>query len=94
MMKGMFHINHPNQLYEACLLGKHVGKSFPKNVEFRENDTKTWVYCFQQKFEAYVIFKNIKALVEKKSGYVIKTLRSTSQNNSMNFVKMMRFIAF
>ncbi|RDX81243.1 hypothetical protein CR513_38114, partial [Mucuna pruriens] len=33
MVKGMPHINHPNQLCEACLLGKHARRSFPKEVE-------------------------------------------------------------
>ncbi|KHN28513.1 Retrovirus-related Pol polyprotein from transposon TNT 1-94, partial [Glycine soja] len=37
---------------------------------------KTWVYFLKQKSEAFVAFKNFKALVEKESGYVIKALRS------------------
>ncbi|RDX61772.1 hypothetical protein CR513_59968, partial [Mucuna pruriens] len=38
MVKGMPHINHPNQLYEACLLGKYARRSFPKEVESRANE--------------------------------------------------------
>ncbi|KAL0355685.1 UNVERIFIED_CONTAM: Copia protein [Sesamum radiatum] len=30
MVRGVPKINHPNQLCEACLLGKHARKSFPK----------------------------------------------------------------
>ena len=33
----MPHINHPNQLYEACLLGKHARRSFPNEAESRAN---------------------------------------------------------
>ncbi|RDX70427.1 hypothetical protein CR513_50318, partial [Mucuna pruriens] len=82
MVKGMPHINHPIQLCEACLLGKHARRSFPKEAELRENEplqivhTNTLVYFLKQKYEAFVIFKNFKALVEKESGYVIKALRS------------------
>ena len=36
---------------------------------------KTWVYFLKQKSEAFIIFKNFKALVEKKMGYVMKPLR-------------------
>ncbi|RDY04651.1 hypothetical protein CR513_11615, partial [Mucuna pruriens] len=37
MVKGMFHINHPNQLCEACLLGKHARRCFPKEAKSRAN---------------------------------------------------------
>ena len=37
---------------------------------------KTWVYFLKKKSEVFVAFKNFKALVEKKSGYEIKALRS------------------
>ncbi|RDY09484.1 hypothetical protein CR513_06137, partial [Mucuna pruriens] len=101
MVKGMPHINHPNQLCEACLLGKHARRSFPKEAKSRANEPlqlmhtdicgpidlpsfsknkyfllfindfnrKTWVYFLKHKSEAFVIFKNFKALVEKESGY-------------------------
>ncbi|KAL0356305.1 UNVERIFIED_CONTAM: Retrovirus-related Pol polyprotein from transposon TNT 1-94 [Sesamum radiatum] len=32
MVRGVPKINHPNQLCEACLLGKHARKSFPKET--------------------------------------------------------------
>ncbi|KAL4378928.1 hypothetical protein GQ457_02G031910 [Hibiscus cannabinus] len=37
---------------------------------------KTWVYFLKQKSEAFGAFKNFKALVEKESGFEIKSLRS------------------
>jgi len=39
MMRGMPHINRPNQLCKACLLGKHARRSFPKEVESRGTPT-------------------------------------------------------
>ena len=36
---------------------------------------KNMVYFLKQKSEVFVAFKNIKALVEKESGYEIKALR-------------------
>ncbi|XP_070014347.1 uncharacterized protein [Nicotiana sylvestris] len=35
MVHGIPSINHPNQLCEACLLGKHARKSFPKEAMSR-----------------------------------------------------------
>ena len=104
----MSSINHPNQLCEACLLGKHSKRSFPKEATTRatkplqlvhtdvcgpinpssfgknkyfllfidDYSRKTWVYFLKQKSEAFVAFKNFKSLVEKESGYEIKSLRS------------------
>lgn len=37
---------------------------------------KTWVYLLQEKSEAFLAFKNYKALVEKEVGQPIKTLRT------------------
>ncbi|RDX85080.1 hypothetical protein CR513_33778, partial [Mucuna pruriens] len=111
-VKGIPHINHPNQLCETCLLGKHVRRSFPKEVESRVNgllqlvhtvvcspidppsfgknkyfllfidnfSMKTWY-----KYEAFVIFKNFKALVENESSYneirCLLTVPRTLQQN-------------
>ncbi|RDX68736.1 hypothetical protein CR513_52243, partial [Mucuna pruriens] len=36
MMKGMPHINHPNQLCKACLLGKHARRNFSKEAKSRK----------------------------------------------------------
>ncbi|RDY01786.1 hypothetical protein CR513_14843, partial [Mucuna pruriens] len=79
MVKGMPHINHPNQLCEASLLGKHAKRSFPKEVESRANKPLQLVHIHKSK--TFVIFLNFKALVEKKSGYVIKALRSDREFN-------------
>ena len=35
MVDGILSINHPNQLCEACLLGKHERRSFPKETASR-----------------------------------------------------------
>ena len=37
---------------------------------------KIWVYLLKTKYEAFAYFKEFKAMVEKQSGYVIKTLCS------------------
>ncbi|KAJ7962054.1 Retrovirus-related Pol polyprotein from transposon TNT 1-94 [Quillaja saponaria] len=107
MVFGLPFIDHPNQLCEACLLGKHARKSFPKEAtrateplqlihtdvcgpikpcSFGKNHyfllfiddytRKTWVYFLKKKSEAFEVFKKFKALVEKESGHVIKSLRS------------------
>ncbi|KAL4352077.1 hypothetical protein GQ457_06G007290 [Hibiscus cannabinus] len=108
MVNGIPTISHPNQLCEACLLGKHARSSFPKESTSRaaeplqlvhtdvcgpikppsfgksryfllfidDYSRKTWVYFLKQKSEAFGAFKNFKALVEKESGFDIKSLRS------------------
>ncbi|KAL4301681.1 hypothetical protein GQ457_10G015230 [Hibiscus cannabinus] len=108
MVNGILTISHPNQLFEACLLGKHARSSFPKEATSRATEPlqlvhtdvcgpinppsfgkniyfllfiddynrKTWVYFLKQKSEAFGAFKNFKALVEKESGFEIKSLRS------------------
>ncbi|KAL4280657.1 hypothetical protein GQ457_03G000810 [Hibiscus cannabinus] len=108
MVNGIPTISHPNQLCEACLLGKHARSSFSKEATSRATEPlqlvhtdvcgpikppsfgksryfllfiddysrKTWVYFLKQKSEAFGAFKNFKALVEKESGFEIKSLRS------------------
>ncbi|KAJ7959769.1 Retrovirus-related Pol polyprotein from transposon TNT 1-94 [Quillaja saponaria] len=107
MVYGLPFIDHPNQLCEACLIGKHARKSFPKEAtrateplqlihtdvcgpikpcSFGKNHyfllfiddytRKTWVYFLKKKSKAFEVFKKFKALVEKESGHVIKSLRS------------------
>jgi len=44
MVKGMSLINHPNQLCEACLLGKHARRSFPKEANSRAKESLQLVY--------------------------------------------------
>ncbi|RDX88466.1 hypothetical protein CR513_29937, partial [Mucuna pruriens] len=69
MVKGMPHINHPNQLCEACLLGKHARRSFPKEAESRANEPLQLVHTD-------VCGPIDPPSFEKESGYVIKALRS------------------
>ncbi|RDX64464.1 hypothetical protein CR513_56983, partial [Mucuna pruriens] len=87
MVKRMSYINHPNQLYETCLIDKHARRSFFEELESRVKKPiqhvytydfiiKTFMYFLKQKSDVFVIFKNFKTLVEKESGYVIKALRS------------------
>lgn len=108
IVNGMPLINHPDQLCEACLLGKHARKSFPKEATSRATEPlelihadvcgpikpssfgksnyfllfiddfsrKTWVYFLKEKSECFDVFKNFKAMVEKESGYVIRSLRT------------------
>ncbi|RDX64366.1 hypothetical protein CR513_57084, partial [Mucuna pruriens] len=75
MVKGMPHINHPNKFCEACLLGKHARRIFPKDIESRGNDRKTLMYFLKQKSKAFEILKNFEALVKMDSGCVIMVLR-------------------
>ncbi|KAL4280140.1 hypothetical protein GQ457_03G000400 [Hibiscus cannabinus] len=84
MVNGIPTISHPNQLCEACLLGKHDVRVFRKKQHQEQPSLsnlftpirKTWVYFLKQKSEAFGAFKNFKALVEKESGFEIKSLRS------------------
>ena len=53
---------------------------------------KTWVYFLRHKYDALVYFQHSKALVEKKSGYNIKILRTDRggeyvSNDFLNFYK-------
>ncbi|KAJ7971537.1 Retrovirus-related Pol polyprotein from transposon TNT 1-94 [Quillaja saponaria] len=81
MVFGLPFIDHPNQLCEACLLGKHARKSFPKEAT-RATEPLQLIHtdvCGPIKpcsFEAFEVFKMFKALVEKESGHVIKSLSS------------------
>ncbi|KAL0356000.1 UNVERIFIED_CONTAM: Retrovirus-related Pol polyprotein from transposon TNT 1-94 [Sesamum radiatum] len=83
MVRGVPKINHPNQLCEACLLGKHARKSFPKN-HFQEQPS-LYNLCMRMyvvhsthnhSSEAFEIFKRFKTRVEKESGFEIKALRT------------------
>lgn len=44
MVEGIPHIDHPKQLCEACLLGKHLRKSFPKKSILRITKPLQLVY--------------------------------------------------
>ncbi|RDX69169.1 hypothetical protein CR513_51756, partial [Mucuna pruriens] len=64
------HINHPNQLCEACFLDNHARRSFPKEVESRANKHLQLV----QTDMCGPIDPPSFALLKKESGYVIKVL--------------------
>ncbi|RDX83786.1 hypothetical protein CR513_35262, partial [Mucuna pruriens] len=88
MVKGMPHINHPNQLCKAFFLSKHARRSFPKEVESRTNESLHLVHIdvcglidppsfdLDIFLEVFVILKNFKTFVKKENSYVIKALRS------------------
>ena len=38
MVKGLDQIDHPNQVCEGCLLGKHARSSFPKEATLRAKE--------------------------------------------------------
>nr|XP_009757763.1 PREDICTED: uncharacterized protein LOC104210538 [Nicotiana sylvestris] len=72
MVHGIPSINYPNQLCEACLLGKHARRSFPKEAMSRSTKPLQLVHtdvCGPINPPSFV-------LVEKESGYEIKALRS------------------
>jgi hypothetical protein len=101
MVKGMPHIDHPDEVYESCVLSKHHRSSFAKEVNWKANkplelvhtnvcgpikpmstrqnryfSRKTWIYFLKRKSEVLNCFKDFKVIVEKQSGYKIRTVRS------------------
>ncbi|KAE8684274.1 hypothetical protein F3Y22_tig00111146pilonHSYRG00032 [Hibiscus syriacus] len=84
MVKGLPHINHPDQLCEGCLVGKQFRKSFPKESETRAKKPLELIYtdvCGPIKpssleVRSFEVFKKFKAAVERESGRKIKAMRS------------------
>ncbi|KAE8666843.1 hypothetical protein F3Y22_tig00112490pilonHSYRG00048 [Hibiscus syriacus] len=82
MVKGLPHINHPDQLCEGCLVGKQFRKSFPKESETRAKKPLELIHtdvCGPIKpssLEVFEVFKKFKAAVERESGRKIKAMRS------------------
>ncbi|KAL0400394.1 UNVERIFIED_CONTAM: Copia protein [Sesamum radiatum] len=81
IVRGVTKINHPNQLCEACLLGKHARKSFPKESLSRAIKPLQLVHAdvcgpFNPQSFAFETFKKFKTCVEKESGFEIKALRT------------------
>ncbi|KAL4384136.1 hypothetical protein GQ457_15G014370 [Hibiscus cannabinus] len=70
----------PLQLVQTDVCGPIKPPSFGKSKYFLlfidDYSRKTWVYFLKQKSEAFGAFKIFKALVEKESGFEIKSLRS------------------
>ncbi|KAJ6937917.1 hypothetical protein NC652_012263 [Populus alba x Populus x berolinensis] len=108
MVKGLPHIDHPDEVCESCVLSKHHRSSFAKEVNWRAKrplelvhtdvcgpitpmstgqnryfltftddfSRKTWIYFLKRKSEVFNCFKDFKAIVEKQTGYTIRTVRS------------------
>lgn len=108
MVKGLPHIDHPDEVCESCVLSKHHRSSFAKEVNWKAKrplelvhtdvcgpitpmstgqnryfltfiddfSRKTWIYFLKRKSEVFNCFKDFKAIVEKQSGYMIRTVRS------------------
>jgi len=117
MVKGMPHIDHPDEVYESCVLSKHHISSFAKEVNWKANQPlelvhtdvcgpikpmstgqnkyfltfiddfsrKTWIYFLKRKSEVLNCFKAFKAIVEKQSGYKIRTVRSDRGEYTLNY---------
>lgn len=70
----------PLELVHADVCGPINPSSLGKNNYFvlfiDDFSRKTWVYLLKQKSEVFRTFQKFKALVEKESGYSIKTMRS------------------
>ncbi|GMP36892.1 hypothetical protein CsSME_00008847 [Camellia sinensis var. sinensis] len=87
MVKGLPHIAHTNEratkpleLVDTDVRGLLKPMSNGQNRYFLtfidDYSRKTWVYFLKRKSEAFSIFKEFKAFVEKQSRYYIKTLQS------------------
>lgn len=68
----------PLELVHADICGPMQTLSLNKNKYFivfvDDFSRRTWVYFIKKKSDAFVIFQQFKALVEKQSGYFLKTL--------------------
>jgi hypothetical protein len=86
----------PLELIHSDLCGPMQTPSLGKSQYFitfiDDFSRKTWVYFLKYKSEAFEIFKQFKALVEKQSGHYIKVLRTDRggeyiSNEFLNFCK-------
>lgn len=81
------------ELVHTDVCGPMRTLSHPENkyfILFIDDFTRmTWVYFMRQRSEVFSIFKKFKNMVEKQSGYYIKTLRSDrgKEYNSKEFDK-------
>lgn len=70
----------PLELVHAYICGPMQTLSLNKNKYFiifvDDFSRRTWVYFIKEKSDAFFIFQQFKALVEKQSGYCLKTLRT------------------
>ncbi|GJT89847.1 retrovirus-related pol polyprotein from transposon TNT 1-94 [Tanacetum coccineum] len=78
MVKGLYQIDHPNQMCEGCLLGKHVRRSFPEEATSRAKKPLQLIHtglCGPITPPSHA-FKKFKAMIEKEKGLKIKSMRS------------------
>ncbi|GKD46821.1 retrovirus-related pol polyprotein from transposon TNT 1-94 [Tanacetum coccineum] len=78
MLKGLDQIDHPNQVCEGCLLGKHARSSFLKEATSRAKEPLQLIHtdlCGPITPPSHA-FKKFKAMVEKEKGLNIKSIRS------------------
>jgi transposase InsO family protein len=70
----------PLELVHADICGPMQTLSLNKNkyfIIFLDDFSRiTWVYFIKEKYDALIIFQQFKVVVEKKSGYVLKTLHT------------------
>nr|GEZ28164.1 retrovirus-related Pol polyprotein from transposon TNT 1-94 [Tanacetum cinerariifolium] len=81
MVKGLDHIDHPNQVCEGCLLGKHARSLFLKESTLRAKEPLQLIHTdlcgpVTPPSHAFEAFKKFKAMVEKEKGLKIKSIRS------------------
>nr|GEU73622.1 retrovirus-related Pol polyprotein from transposon TNT 1-94 [Tanacetum cinerariifolium] len=85
MVKGLDHIDHPNQVCEGCLFRKHAMSSFLKESTSRAKEHIQLIHTdlcgpitppSHEKSQAFEAFNTFKAMVEKKKGLKIKSKRS------------------
>ncbi|GJW27411.1 retrovirus-related pol polyprotein from transposon TNT 1-94 [Tanacetum coccineum] len=77
IVKGLDQIDHPNQVCEGCLLGKHARISFLKEVTSRAKEPLQLIHtnlCGPITPLSHA-FKEFKAMVEKEKGLKIKSMR-------------------
>ncbi|KAK2984915.1 hypothetical protein RJ640_001268 [Escallonia rubra] len=73
MVNGLPSIHQPDQLCEACLVGKQHRHSFPKESISRAKVPLELIHTY--KSEVFSTFEKFKAIVEKHSGYQVKAMR-------------------
>nr|GEW76248.1 DNA-directed DNA polymerase [Tanacetum cinerariifolium] len=81
MVKGLDHIDHPNQVCKGCLFGKHARSLFSKEATSRAKEPLQLIHIdlygpISPSSHAFEAFKTFKAIVEKEKSLKIKSMRS------------------